>query len=199
MTEYQEQVKNNIMYPNVSRNRNPSSEFNGIPSKAIASILKEGGPRLQFQFNDINNKCIGDSWVLKAENPIIESSDLIQLKYIPITKDMKSLVVPDNAVSIGIFGQQGRFASIESALNKLTDRLKFNSEYVPTCGIEVSDYFYMRTPMKFIQGVYSLKDANPLLLGYHDIIDCIEFEDGRFKSLTTIESLFKVDSFNHSI
>ena len=40
MTEYQEQVKNNIMYPNVSRNRNPISGFNGIPSKGIASILK---------------------------------------------------------------------------------------------------------------------------------------------------------------
>ena len=55
MTEYQEQVKNNIMYPNVSRNRNLINGFNGIPSKGVASILKDGGPRLQFQFNDINN------------------------------------------------------------------------------------------------------------------------------------------------
>ena len=198
MTECQGQVTSNIFRPNVGRNRYPIKGFNGIPAKGIAAILKNAGPRLQFQFNDINEKCIGESYVLKVERPIVDSSDLNQLKYIPITENLESLVIQDNAVSIVIFGQQGRFASLESALNRLTDRQKFQDTYVPTSGIEVSDELYLTTPMKLILGAYNLQDGEPTLKGYHDIIDYIEFENGRFKYLTTTESLFKVNGFNHS-
>lgn len=199
MTECQEQVKSNIFRPNMNRNRYSIKEFNGIPAKGIARILKNAGPRLQFQFNDINNKCIGESWVLKTEKPIADSSDLNQLRYIPITQNIESLVIPDNAVSILIFGQQGRFASLESALDRLTYRRKFQDTYVPTRGIEISNELYLITPMKLIFGAYNLQNGEPTLKGYHDIIDFIEFENGRFKALTTNESLFKVIGFNYSI
>lgn len=197
MTKCQEQVKSNIFRPNMDRDRYPIEGFNGIPAKGIAEILKNAGPRLQFQFNDINNKCIGESWVLKVEKPIIDSSDLNQLKYIPITENIESLVIPDSAVSILIFGQQGRFASLESALDRLADRRKFQDTYIPTRGIEISNELYLITPMKLILGAYNLQNGEPTLKGYHDIIDFIEFENGRFKSLTTNESLFKINGFNH--
>ena len=51
--------------------------------------------------------------------------------------------------------------------------------------------------MKLILGAYNLQNGESTLKGYHDIIDFIEFENGRFKALTTNESLFKVNGFNH--
>ena len=175
----------NVIVPNTNRTRNLSSDY-FMPHKGIANILKKSGPRLQVQFNDANNKCIGESWVLKPEVKISSRDSLFQTRFVPISDSLDNLRIPDNAESIVIFGQQAKFASIESALNKLTDRLKFKSEYVPTRGIEISGPIYLTTPTRLVLTGFRFENYDNLISPFNDIIKSFKIEDGVLKMVETI-------------
>ena len=174
-----------------TRNRYP--EFI-IPHRGIAKILKNAGPRLQIQFNDENNKCIGKSWVLKPEVKIVDKGTLFQTKFIPITTNANDLIVPSNAKSIVIFGQQGRFTNCKSALNKLVKKEYDFNNYTPTTGIEISGPMYLITPMRLVLTGYDLDSNEYSVDPYNDIVKSFTIEDNKFKSLETIEPLVIVDS-----
>ena len=181
-----------VNVPSNDRIRNLAEPFI-MPHKGISKILKNAGPRLQIQFNDENNKCIGRSWVLKPEVKITNRDNLFQQKFVPISDSTENLRVPGNAKSILIFGQQGKFASIDSALDKLTDKLNFNPEYKPTVGIVISPNFYLITPMKLVLAGFDLENYNQTIIPFNDIIKSIEIKDGILRSVRTIEPLVVID------
>ena len=178
----------NVIVPSIDRTRNLAELFI-MPHGGISQILKNAGPRIQIQFNDDKNKCIGSSWVLKPEIKITNSDNLFQQKFVPISDSIENLRVPKNAKSILIFGQQGKFASIENALDRLTDRLPFDPEYKPTTGIQISPNFYLTTPMKLVLTAFNMKNNNLSIKPFNDIIHSIEIKDGILCSVKTIEPL----------
>lgn len=178
----------NILNTDNSRDRAITS-FNGIPS-FLRHILDGTKPHLQIQYNDENNKCINRSPVLTTKNKIVTANDLHQTTFVPKNINDSDLVIPSNAKTILIFGQIGNFASTEDAMCKLCPK-PFDPKYRPTCGIEISGPFYLgKTPMKLVFAIFDLETGKRISSRYcNDIIDSIEFKDGRFHQLTTTESV----------
>lgn len=178
----------NILHLDKSRDR-AITEFNGIPH-FLKHILDGTKPHLQIQYNDKNNKGINRSPVLKLKNKINTVDDLYQTTFVPKDINDSDLVIPSNAKTILIFGQIGNFASTEDAMCKLCPK-PFDPKYRPTCGIEISGPFYFgKTPMKLVFAIFDLETGKRISNRYcNDIVDSIEFKDGRFYQLTTTESV----------
>ena len=166
--------------PEVTRNR---KDYTHQVPKSFGHILNSStGPRLQMQYNDANNKCIGESMVLKPEN-----DNLLGMSFVSRCNknDQRHKIAP-NAKSILIFGQQGLFASqddLEGAFRKDW------SDPKPTCGIEISGPYYLTNrPYRFVLAQFDLKNGQRNNPNYvKDIISNIEFSDGYFSRLNTIE------------
>ena len=150
--------------------------------KSLEIILKNAGPRLQIQFNDAKNKCIGESYVLKAKNKVLEETE-----FIPVTNETEKLRIPKNAVTILIFGQQMKFAGKDEANYKMGYK-------------DLPDYFdsYLGPhPRKTVLVEYNLETHERLSKRYlNDIIEEIEFKDGVFVKVKTSEPLISTSRFD---
>lgn len=150
--------------------------------KGFEIILKNAGPRLQIQFNDAKNKCIGESYVLKAKNKYLEETE-----FIPVTNETEKLRIPKNAVTILIFGQKMKFAGKDEANYKMGYK-------------DLPDYFdsYLGPhPRKTVLVEYNLETHERLPRRYmNDIIEEIEFKDGVFVKVKTSEPLISTSRFD---
>ena len=164
----------------IGRDTNKKLWFNFIRSFEI--ILKNAGPRLQIQFNDAKNKCIGESYVLKAKNKYLEETE-----FIPVTDETEKLRIPKNAVTVVIFGQQMNFAGKDEANYKMGYK-------------DLPDYFdsYLGPhPRKTVLVEYNLETHERLSKRYlNDIIEEIEFKDGVFVKVKTSEPLISTSRFD---
>ena len=171
-----------VLNPEETRNR---KNFEYPVPKPFSHILDSSvGPRLQMQYNDENNKCIGESMILKPEN-----HDLHGTSFIPrCSLSDERLKIPANAKSILIFGQQGLFAS-QNDLKSAYENNQRNTK--PTQTIEVSGPFYLsKRPYLFIIAQFDLETGQRNNLNYvKDIIKTIEFSNNSFSKVSTIEPI----------
>jgi len=150
--------------------------------KNFEIILKNAGPRLQIQFNDANNKCIGESYVLKPRK-----KDLEETEFVPVTNETEKLRIPKNAVTIVIFGQKMKFAGKDEANYKMG----YNNLS------ECVDSYLGNYPRKTVLVEYNLKTHERLPRRYmNDIIEEIEFRDGVFVKVKTSEPLISTSRFD---
>ena len=148
---------NSTLQTNGTRSRNYSNFDNDLN---CLTILKNVAPRIQFQYNDKFNQCIGRSPCLRLEKKITRNStieDFRQTTFIP--KEGAIVDVPTDATSILVFGKIGRFVNKESAINKLCPS-EFDYSYNPTHGIKISN-FYLNMPfIQLLPIVYQSLDGN---------------------------------------
>ena len=164
--------------------RNRKNYTHPIPSEFSHILNTTAGPRLQIQYNDANNRCIGESLVLKPTNDNLKGTSFVSR----CSQTDERLKIPSNAKSILIFGQQGLFASQDDLTSAYKKRCS-NPE--PTIGIEISGPFYMfNRPYRFILAQFDLETGqvnNPCYV--KDIIKTIEFSNNYFSRIETIEPL----------
>lgn len=161
-----------LITPNSHRDR---KNINAIVPPNFKDILNlKTGPRIQFQYNDKNDKCIGNSMVLIPENDELEG-----LIFVPRAKETdEGLIVPEIAYSIVVFGQQGVF-SCKNDLDLTYNKPNHNSP--PSLLDRPYNFFLAKFYLK-----NGKRDSNMYV---KDIINYIEFSDGYFKRLETIEPI----------
>lgn len=168
--------------PEETRNR---KNFSHPIPKAFNHILNSSaGPRLQMQYNDANNRCIGESMVLKPENNNLHGMSFVSR----CSQSDQRLRIPPNATSILIFGQQGLFASQDD----LTGAYRKDwSDPEPTQGIEISGpYYFSNRPYRFVLAQFDLQTGQRNNPNYvKDIIRSIDFSNNYFSRLNTIEAI----------
>ena len=171
-----------LLEPSDKRNR--GNYDHPVPQSLKHIFTKNAGPRLQFQFNDKNNKCIGESMVLKPENENLHGKSFVPR----CNKNDNRLKIPDNAKSILIFGQQGIFASQDDLKGAYR---KDWSEPKPTQGIEITGPLYLfDRPYNFIIAQFDLETGERNSSNYvKDIVKTIEFSNGIFSNIQTIEPI----------
>ena len=171
-----------ILEPNKYRDRKNINAK--VPPNFEHILNSKSGPRIQFQFNDKNDRCIGRSMVLKPENNELEG-----LIFVPVAnKYDDGLIIPFDAKSIVIFGQQGLFAS-KSDL-ECTYKKESLDEYIPTIGIEQYGPIYLNRPYNFFLANFNIQTGERYDDIYvKDIVNSIEFSEGYFKKLKTIEPI----------
>ena len=156
--------------PEETRNR---KDFTHPIPKTFSHILNSSaGPRLQMQYNDANNRCIGESMVLKPENNNLHGMSFVSR----CSQSDKRLRIPPNATSILIFGQQGLFASEDDLTSAYRKYLK---NPAPTQGIEISGpYYFSNRPYRFVLAQFDLQTGQRNNPNYvKDIIRSIEFRN----------------------
>ena len=151
----------------------------------LEPVLKSAGPRLQYQFNDESNKVIGRSWVLKPTNEKFNN-------FVPVADYTNVPNIPDNSKYIVIFGQIVKCASNKEALIKIGFEKYSNFPENATHGIETTQIYFPTNPRKSVLVCYDLHNYKRLNNYVNDIVEKINFENNKFKNLTTTKPIVDI-------
>lgn len=160
-----------------------------VPPNYSDYLKSVTGPRIIFQYNDSKNNCIGLPIILRSENDSLES-----LSFVPrVPSDSIELIIPDNSISISIYGQQGIFNSNEEMKYYYENRIEDLSEnnLINKYDLE-KEYLYTKKkiPLNFFIAEFYLENGERNSNCYvKDIVDSIEFSNGNFQRLTITEPI----------
>jgi len=164
----------------------------------LRKVLQGVQPRLQFQFNDIYDKCIGKSPVLTFGKITEESTkdDFQRLEFYPQDIPVENLRIPKNAKTILVFGKIGKFRNLKFALDKFVFK-KFTHE--PTKGM-TENTLCLGCCEKAIVSQFNLKTGERCTtFCKNDIVDKIEFSEGIFSRLIVSRPICEFYQNEHSI